>query len=71
MVHFPVPLTLTCRDFEREATSRIEMAPIVFTIVNHIRKSNAYSPWIEQPHFNSNITLARSVKERTLLSRSQ
>lgn len=58
-------------DFEREVTLKIEMAPTVFTVVNHIQKSNAYSPWIELPHFNSDVTSASSVKERTPLLRSQ
>lgn len=71
MVYFLVPLMLTCRDFERQVTLRIEMAPTVFTIVDHIQKSKVYSPRIELQHFNSNITSASPVKERTPLSRSQ
>ena len=71
MVYFSVPLMLTCRDFEREVTPRIEMASAVFTAVNHTQKLNAYSPWIKVPHFNSNITSASSVKESTPLLRSQ
>lgn len=59
---------LTRMDFEMEAAPRMEMAPTVFTVVNHRQKSNVYSPWIELPHFISNITSASSEKERTLKS---
>jgi len=57
---------LTCMDFEREVTPRIETAPAVFTTVKLIKKSNAYSPWIELLHFKLNISSASSVKDSTL-----
>lgn len=44
---------LTCRDFERKVTPSMEISPTVFTVVSHIQKSNALSPWTELFHFNS------------------
>lgn len=53
---------------KRELTPRIEMASTAFTIVNHMQKSNAYSPQTEPPNFNSNINFSRLLegKDSTL-----